>query len=282
MKKKTFNKPSNSGFKPKSREQPGAILKKFEPKSDPNEGIRLNKYISNAGICSRRKADELIQNGEITVNGEVVTEMGHKVFSKDLIKYNGKKVVSDKKIYILFNKPKDCITTTSDEKGRKTVLDYIKESERTRLYPVGRLDRNTTGLLVLTNDGDLAQNLAHPSNSIPKLYEAQLDKNLSLTDLEKIRVGVVLEDGVAAVDAVEYSGGDKRTIGIQIHIGKNRIVRRIFEHLGYQVVKLDRITYAGLTKKDLPRGKYRNLTEKEIVFLKYFTGKNAAKGKPRL
>lgn len=281
MKKKTFNKPSSSGFKPVSREKPGSIIKKFEPK--PDEGIRLNKYISNAGICSRRKADELIQNGEITVNGVVVTEMGHKVFAKDLIKHNGKKVVSDKKIYILFNKPKDCITTTSDEKGRKTVLDYIKESDRTRLYPVGRLDRNTTGLLVLTNDGDLAQNLAHPSNAIPKLYEAQLDKNLSLPDLEKIRAGVTLEDGVANVDAVEYSGGDKRTIGIQIHIGKNRIVRRIFEHLGYQVVKLDRITYAGLTKKDLPRGKYRNLTEKEIVFLKYFTGKNAnnKKGKPQ-
>lgn len=274
MKKKESNK-RTSPFPPKKTYKKPFLVEKLEKeqKEKDNSGIRLNKFISNAGICARRKADELIVNGEVTVNGSIVTEMGYKILPNDIVKYKGKRVVSEKKVYFLFNKPKDCITTTEDENGRRTVLDYIKESKEMRIYPIGRLDRNTTGLLVLTNDGELAQKLSHPSSKISKLYHVELDKKLTVQHYEDIVKGLTLEDGLVNVDGIEFEDTSKKNIGIEIHVGKNRIVRRIFEHLGYQVVKLDRVLYAGLTKKDLPRGKYRTLTEKEIVFLKYYLGK---------
>lgn len=248
-----------------------------DQKEKDSNGIRLNKFIANAGICARRKADELISNGEITVNGDVIVEMGHKVMHKDIVKYKGQRVIAEKKVYFLLNKPKDYITTTDDEKDRRTVLDLIKEAKDMRIYPVGRLDRNTTGLLVLTNDGELAQKLSHPSSNITKLYHLELNKKLTINHYEEILKGVQLEDGIALVDRLEYEDNSKLNLGIEIHIGKNRIVRRIFEILGYEVMKLDRVIYAGLTKKDLPRGKYRPLSEKEIIFLKYFVGKNQEK-----
>jgi 23S rRNA pseudouridine2605 synthase len=246
---------------------------KEQKEKDFTEGIRLNKFIANAGICARRKADELIVNGEITVNGVVINEMGFKVLPKDIVKYKGQRVVSEKKVYFLFNKPKDCITTTEDENGRRTVMDYIKEAKELRIYPIGRLDRNTTGLLVLTNDGELAQKLSHPSSNVSKLYHVELDKKLTIPHYEEIIKGLTLEDGLVKVDGLEFEDNSKMNIGIEIHVGKNRIVRRIFEHLGYEVIKLDRVIYAGLTKKDLPRGKYRPLSEKEVIFLKYYLGK---------
>jgi 23S rRNA pseudouridine2605 synthase len=236
------------------------------------EDVRLNKYISNAGICSRRKADEFIKEGLVKVNNEIVYEMGHKVKPGDVVHFRDKVVVSEPKFYVLLNKPKDFITTTSDEKGRRTVLDLIKNAAPgVRMYPVGRLDRNTTGLLLLTNDGELAQRLSHPSSNVIKVYQAELDKPITAIDLDKIREGITLEDGVALVDEVDitYPPVDARFVGIAIHIGKNRIVRRIFEHLGYDVKRLDRVSYAGLTKKDLPRGHWRHLTEKEVIFLKH-------------
>lgn len=234
------------------------------------EGTRLNKYLSNAGIASRRKADELIQKGLVEVNGEVVKEMGYKVQTEDVVTFKGKKVSPGKKVYILLNKSKDYITTTSDEKDRKTVLDLVKNATTERLFPVGRLDRNTTGLLILTNDGELSQTLAHPSSSVEKIYAVELDKQVKQEDLFKIAKGLKLEDGVALVDEVAYADpNDKRQIGIALHIGKNRIVRRIFEHLDYKVKKLDRVVYAGLTKKDLPRGKWRFLSEQEVIRLKH-------------
>lgn len=236
------------------------------------EGIRLNKYISNAGICSRRKADEFIEAGKVTVNDQVITAMGHKVLRDDVVKFDGKPVVSGKKVYVLLNKPKDYITTTKDERDRKTVMELVKEASHERLYPVGRLDRKTTGLLLLTNDGDLANKLTHPSKNVKKVYQVTTDKHVKKEDLEAIAKGVELEDGLAQVDDIAYVDlKDKREIGIQLHSGKNRIVRRIFEHLGYQVIKLDRVLYAGLTKKNLPRGEWRFLGEKEIISLKHFT-----------
>jgi 23S rRNA pseudouridine2605 synthase len=234
-----------------------------------SEEIRLNRFISNAGVCSRRDADELIQQGRIKVNGKVVTEMGYKVTANDEVKLDGKALNREKLVYVLLNKPKDHITTTDDPDERKTVMDLVKTACTERIYPVGRLDRNTTGLLLLTNDGELAEKLAHPANNIKKIYQVELDKPILEVDIEKIKEGLELEDGLAKVDAIEVLTPDALTLGVEIHIGKNRIVRRLFEHVGYTVVKLDRVLYAGLTKKDLPRGKWRYLSEKEVVQLKF-------------
>jgi len=233
--------------------------------------IRLNRYISNAGICSRRKADELIAAGVVSVNGEVVSELGYRVNpSKDVIRYNGETLKREKMVYVLLNKPKDYITTTDDPQERRTVMQLVEKASKERIYPVGRLDRNTTGLLLMTNDGDLADKLSHPKTGITKIYQVELNKSVPQGDLNKIAFGLELEDGVIKPDAVSYvQGGTKREIGIQIHSGRNRIVRRIFEHLGYEVVKLDRVIYANLTKKDLTRGRWRYLDEKEIIQLKH-------------
>ncbi|MBO9674519.1 MAG: rRNA pseudouridine synthase [Sphingobacteriaceae bacterium] len=241
-------------------------------KTNEDKGlIRLNRYISNAGICSRRKADELITAGIITVNGEAVTELGYKVDpAKDLVRYNGELLKREKKVYVLLNKPKDYITTTDDPQERRTVMQLVEKASRERIYPVGRLDRNTTGLLLMTNDGDLADKLSHPKNGITKIYNVELNKALSQGDLNKIAFGLELEDGLIRPDNISYvAGGTKKEIGIQIHSGKNRIVRRIFEHLGYNVEKLDRVVYGNLTKKDLPRGRWRYLEEHELIQIKH-------------
>ena len=245
--------------------------RKKSPASSSDDLIRLNRYIANAGICSRRKADELIEAGVISVNGEVVSELGYKVNpSKDIIRYNGETLKREKMTYVLLNKPKDYITTTDDPQERRTVMHLVEKASKERIYPVGRLDRNTTGLLLMTNDGDLAEKLSHPRNNITKIYQVELNKNLSQGDFNKIEYGLELEDGPIKPDALSYvQGASKREIGIQIHTGKNRIVRRIFEHLGYEVVKLDRVVYGSLTKKDLPRGRWRYLDEKEIIQLKH-------------
>ncbi len=232
--------------------------------------IRLNKYIANAGICSRREADKLIETGVISVNGKVVTELGFKISPTDVINFGGQTLKQEKMIYILLNKPKDYITTLDDPEGRKTVLELIRNAGRERVYPVGRLDRNTTGLLLLTNDGDLTKKLTHPRYGVRKIYQVTLDKALTKGDMQKIADGVELEDGLIRADDISYvgDGKEKNEIGIQLHSGRNRIVRRLFEHLGYDVVKLDRVYFAGLTKKDLPRGRWRILTPMEISMLK--------------
>ncbi|HEY0054531.1 MAG TPA: pseudouridine synthase [Pedobacter sp.] len=252
-------------------DQPSTTRGRKKPATSDSELIRLNRYIANAGICSRRKADELIEAGVISVNGEVVSELGFKVNpSKDLIRYNGETLKREKMTYVLLNKPKDYITTTDDPQERRTVMQLVEKASRERIYPVGRLDRNTTGLLLMTNDGDLAEKLSHPRNNIIKIYQVELNKSLSQGDFNKIEYGLELEDGVIKPDALSYvQGASKKEIGIQIHTGKNRIVRRIFEHLGYEVVKLDRVVYGSLTKKDLPRGRWRYLEEKEIIQLKH-------------
>lgn len=238
------------------------------PKGDPDE-IRLNRYIANAGICSRREADTYIAAGNVTVNGKVVNEMGYKVKRTDEVRFDGKRLSLEKKEYVLLNKPKNFITTTSDEKGRRTVMELISSASKSRLLPVGRLDRNTVGVLLFTNDGELAKKLTHPKHGVRKIYHVHLDKSLALADLHKIGEGIELEDGPVAVDSVSFiQGAPKKEIGIEIHTGRNRIVRRIFEHLGYQVIKLDRVVFAGLTKKDLPRGHWRHLTEQEVINLK--------------
>jgi 23S rRNA pseudouridine2605 synthase len=238
-----------------------------------DDSVRLNRFISNAGICSRRKADELIAAGVVSVNGESVTELGTKINpAVDQVRYNGELLKRGKMVYVLLNKPKDYITTTDDPQERKTVMDLVDKATSDRIYPVGRLDRNTTGLLLLTNDGDLADKLSHPKNSISKIYNVELDKGLAQGDFNKIAFGLELEDGFIKPDDLRYvTGGSKNEVGIQIHSGKNRIVRRIFESLGYDVVKLDRVIYANLTKKDLTRGRWRYLTEQEIIQLKHFT-----------
>jgi 23S rRNA pseudouridine2605 synthase len=241
----------------------------------------LNKFIAHAGICSRRDAAELVKAGKVIVNGENITEPGHKVTDKDDIKVNGKKLhLRRNLVYILLNKPKDYITTTDDPEGRKTVLDIIRNATPERVYPVGRLDRNTTGVLLLTNDGELAQKLSHPSYEIKKIYEVKLDKPLTKKDFETIVNGVTLEDGFIAPDTMAYADPkDKSVIGIEIHSGRNRIVRRIFEHIGYDVRNLDRVMYANLTKKNVERGKWRFLTEKEVRLLKYLNA-SYTKNKP--
>ncbi|MEM9390189.1 MAG: pseudouridine synthase [Bacteroidota bacterium] len=230
--------------------------------------IRLNKFIANAGICSRRDADELIKNGEITINGVIVTELGTKVSRNDKVSYRGKTLIPEKLIYVLLNKPKDFITTMDDPQGRRTVMDLVKKAGDQRIYPVGRLDRNTTGLLLLTNDGEFSERLAHPSNNVKKIYSVQVDKRVSKEDVARIQEGVELEDGVAKIDQLAILSNDYKQFGLELHIGRNRIVRRIFEHFGYEVIKLDRVLYAGLDKQNLPRGKWRYLTDKEVNRLK--------------
>ncbi len=236
---------------------------------DPNAEVRLNKFMANAGVCSRREADELITKGLVKVNGEVVTELGVKITAKDTVEYNDKIVTSERKIYILLNKPKDCVTTSDDPNGRKTVMDIVKGACEERIYPVGRLDRNTTGVLLLTNDGDLASKLTHPKFVKKKIYQVWTDKPISEEDMQHIADGVELDDGPIHADAVSYvSPTDRKQAGIEIHSGRNRVVRRIFESLGYHVVKLDRVYFAGLTKKNLPRGRWRYHTQEEVNFLK--------------
>ena len=232
---------------------------------DPMEPVRLNKFLANAGVCSRREADEFIQAGVVTVNGNVVTELGTKVLRTDDIKFHEQPVSLEKKVYVLLNKPKDHVTTSDDPQQRKTVMDLVKNACSERIYPVGRLDRNTTGVLLLTNDGDLASKLTHPKFLKKKVYHVYLDKNVTAHDLQQIREGIMLDDGEIKADAVEYADPvDKKQVGIEIHSGKNRIVRRIFESLGYKVTKLDRVLFAGLTKKNLRRGDWRYLTEEEV------------------
>ncbi len=248
----------------------GKTIEKGKEDFGTTEKIRLNRYISNSGVCSRREADELIKMGLVTVNGTVVTEMGHKVDRKDVIKYDGKTLRAEKPVYILMNKPKGFLTTTKDPQDRNTVMQIIAESVKERVYPVGRLDRNTTGLLLLTNDGELTDKLSHPSYNVKKIYKVDLDKPLTKADFEKIKGGVRLEEGKAMVDDLAMVSDDGKTIGIELHIGWNRVVRRIFESLGYEVVKLDRSVYAGLDKKDLSRGHWRHLTREEVVRLKHY------------
>ena len=231
--------------------------------------IRLNKYIADAGICSRRNADVYISSGNVTVNGEVMTTLGYRVKPTDEVRFDGKLLSSEKKEYILLNKPKGFITTTNDEKGRKTVMDLVANATNVRILPVGRLDRATTGLLLLTNDGELTKKLTHPTHGVRKIYHVILDRKLELKDLAAIRDGLTLEDGFIEVDEISYiDQKPKNEVGVKIHSGRNRIVRRIFEHLGYQVDKLDRVLFAGLTKKDLPRGHWRRLTQQEVINLK--------------
>ena len=235
----------------------------------PDEQIRLNKFLANAGICSRREADEYIQQGLVKVNGEVVTELGTKITHSDTVEYNGKAVALESKCYILLNKPKDCVTTSEDPNGRTTVMDLIKGACEERVYPVGRLDRNTTGVLLLTNDGDLASKLTHPKYVKKKIYHVWTDKDISEDDMQRIADGIELDDGPIHADAISYATDtDRNQAGIEIHSGRNRIVRRIFESLGYHVTKLDRVYFAGLTKKNLPRGRWRYLTQEEVNFLK--------------
>ena len=232
---------------------------------DPNEPLRLNKYLANAGVCSRREADEFIQAGVVSVNGEVVTELGTKILRTDVVKFHDQPVTIEKKVYVLLNKPKDYVTTSDDPQQRKTVMDLVKNACPERIYPVGRLDRNTTGVLLLTNDGDLASKLTHPKYLKKKIYHVYLDKNVTAHDLAQIAEGIQLEDGEIKADDVQYAHPtDKKQVGIEIHSGKNRIVRRIFESLGYRVQKLDRVQFAGLTKKNLKRGDWRYLTEEEV------------------
>ena len=236
---------------------------------DPNEQIRLNKFMANAGICSRREADEFIQQGLVKVNGEVVTELGTKITHSDVVEYDQKVVALERKCYILLNKPKDCVTTSDDPNGRLTVMDLVKGACNERIYPVGRLDRNTTGVLLLTNDGDLASKLTHPQYVKKKIYHVWTDKDISEDDMQRIADGIELEDGEIHADAISYATEtDRNQAGIEIHSGRNRIVRRIFESLGYHVTKLDRVYFAGLTKKNLPRGRWRYLTQQEVNFLK--------------
>ncbi len=257
---------SKGPFKPK---------KKFFPKKKKNQegndegGIRLNKYIARAGLASRREADELIKTGVVEVNGKIVQEMGYKVQPTDVVRFDGREIKAEKKVYVLLNKPKGFITTTKDEKGRKTVMDLVANASPYRIYPVGRLDRPTTGVLLLTNDGEMAKKLTHPKHDVKKIYHVTLDKNLSTGDFHKIMEGIELEEGKAIVDKISYIDGKKKNeIGLEIHIGWNRVIRRIFTEIGYEVTKLDRVYFAGLTKKGVKRGNWKILTEQEVNYLK--------------
>ena len=240
-----------------------------ETHTDPDEPIRLNKYLANAGVCSRREADSFIEAGVVKVNGEVVTELGTKVKRSDVVLFHDQQVNIEKKVYVLLNKPKDYVTTSDDPQNRKTVMDLVKGACRERIYPVGRLDRNTTGVLLLTNDGELATKLTHPQYLKKKIYHVFLDKNVTAADMRQIAEGIELDDGEIHADAIEYaSETDRKQVGIEIHSGRNRIVRRIFEHLGYKVIRLDRVYFAGLTKKNVRRGDWRFLTEQEVNMLR--------------
>ena len=261
--------PRTSDYDPSAKYSEKKVLRYKEENIDPTQPIRLNKFLSNAGICSRREADKYIQAGLVTVNGQVVSELGSKVLRTDDVKFHEEGVKLEDKIYILLNKPKDFVTTSDDPQDRKTVMDLVKGACPERIYPIGRLDRNTTGVLLLTNDGDMASKLMHPKFLKKKIYHVYLDKSVSAGDLTQIVDGIELEDGVIKADAIEYASEmDKKQVGIEIHSGKNRIVRRIFEHLGYRVVKLDRVYFAGLTKKNLRRGEWRFLTEDEVRVLR--------------
>jgi len=243
--------------------------KKYKATSSESDQIRLNKYIANAGICSRRDADILIESGTIKVNGKIVTELGTKIKPNDIVEYAGERLNSEKKVYLLLNKPKGYITTLDDPFKRKTVMMLVQNACKERIIPVGRLDRNTTGLLLFTNDGDLAKKLTHPKYRIKKIYHIGLDKSISKQDLQKIASGIELDDGFIKVDKINWIGDlpDKKQLGLELHSGRTRIVRRIFESLDYKVIKLDRVFFAGLTKKDIPRGKWRFLTQEEINIL---------------
>ncbi|MBQ9525330.1 MAG: RNA-binding S4 domain-containing protein [Bacteroidaceae bacterium] len=281
-----YNPRGGAGYAPKGAPRPGqrprtgaynpnakySMKKQIEYKEthvDPNEPIRLNKFLANAGVCSRREADSFIEAGVVSVNGQVVTELGTKVKRSDAVMFHDQPVNIEKKVYILLNKPKDYVTTSDDPQNRKTVMDLVKGACRERIYPVGRLDRNTTGVLLLTNDGELASKLTHPQYMKKKVYHVYLNKNLTAADMRMIAEGIQLEDGEIHADAIEYaSETDRKQIGIEIHSGRNRIVRRIFESLGYKVIKLDRVFFAGLTKKNVRRGDWRYLTEQEVNMLR--------------
>jgi 23S rRNA pseudouridine2605 synthase len=245
-------------------------VKKGDPLPSFNEDeVRLNKYLSNAGVCSRREADVLIATGVVSVNNVIVTELGYKIKPGDSVKYDGESINAEIKRYVLLNKPKGFITTMDDPMGRKTVMTLVKKACRERIYPVGRLDKETTGLLLFTNDGDLAKKLTHPKHKASKIYHVEVNKPFNADDIQRLLKGIDLEDGKTICDAAEFvKGGSNREIGVELHSGKNRIVRRLFESMGYEVVKLDRVQFSSLTKKDLPRGMYRHLTEKEVGFLK--------------
>lgn len=251
-----------------------AKSKKAGPKKTSNQpnvsedAIRLNRYVANAGICSRREADVLIATGVVSVNGKIITEMGYKVNPGDVVNYGGVPIKNETKKYLLLNKPKDYITTMDDPEERRTVLELVKKACKERLYPVGRLDRNTTGVLLFTNDGDMTAKLTHPKFDVRKVYHVTLNKKMAPEDYKMLNEGFELPDGFIKPDATDFVGAGRYELGVEIHSGRNRIVRRMFEHLGYEVIKLDRVAFAGLTKKDLPRGKYRFLTEKEVSFLK--------------
>ncbi len=258
-------RPRTPGYDPNAKYSLKKRIEYKEENYDPNEPIRLNKFLANAGVCSRREADEFIQAGVVTVNGEIVTELGSKVLRSDEVRFHDQPVTMEKKVYVLLNKPKDYVTTSDDPQQRKTVMDLVKNACTERIYPVGRLDRNTTGVLLLTNDGDLASKLTHPKFLKKKIYHVHLDKNVTAHDMQQIAEGITLDDGEIKADAIEYADPvDKKQVGIEIHSGKNRIVRRIFESLGYKVTKLDRVQFAGLTKKNVRRGDWRYLTEEEV------------------
>ncbi|MCF0203277.1 MAG: RNA-binding S4 domain-containing protein [Bacteroidaceae bacterium] len=257
------------GYDPNAKYSNKKRIEYREENLDPNAPIRLNKFLANAGVCSRREADDYIQAGVVKVNGEVVTELGTKITRTDTVLFHDQTVSLEKKVYVLLNKPKDTVTTSDDPQNRKTVMQLVEGACPERIYPVGRLDRNTTGVLLLTNDGDLASKLTHPKFLKKKIYHVQLNKNVTAADMQQIADGIQLEDGEIHADAIEYAHPtDKKQVGIEIHSGRNRIVRRIFEHLGYRVVKLDRVLFAGLTKKNVRRGDWRFLTEKEVDMLR--------------
>ena len=262
-------RPRTADYNPNAKYSKKKQIEYKEQFVDPNEPIRLNKFLANAGVCSRREADEFITAGVVSVNGQVVTELGTKIKRGDEVKFHDQAVSIERKIYVLLNKPKDTVTTSDDPQARRTVMDLVKGACGERIYPVGRLDRNTTGVLLLTNDGDLASKLTHPKYLKKKIYHVHLDKNLTKADMEQIAAGIELEDGEIHADAISYTDENKKDdVGIEIHSGKNRIVRRIFESLGYKVVKLDRVYFAGLTKKGLRRGDWRYLTEQEVNYLR--------------
>lgn len=264
-----FRRQRTPDYDPNAKYSHKKRIEYSEAHIDPNAPIRLNKYLANAGVCSRREADDFIQAGLVTVNGNVVTELGTRVLRSDKVVFHDQPVSIEKKVYVLLNKPKDYVTTSEDPQNRKTVMDLVKDACPERIYPVGRLDRNTTGVLLLTNDGEMASKLTHPRFLKKKVYHVFCDKNVTAHDINQIAEGIELEDGVIKADAVEYaSPTDKKQVGIEIHSGKNRIVRRIFESLGYRVIKLDRVQFAGLTKKNLRRGDWRFLTEKEVGMLR--------------
>lgn len=267
---KDFTRDRKPGIRKKENVREKPEVRSLETETRPSKGVRLNKFIANAGICSRREADKLIESGVVSINGQVVTTLGVRVFPGDEVRYGGQLLKGEKLVYILLNKPKGYITSTDDPASRKTVMHLVQNACRERVYPVGRLDRNSTGLLLLTNDGLMAKKLTHPSHGVIKVYHVELDRNLSKTDMEAVAAGIELDDGTVRADEISYAGSglSKKEVGIVIHSGKNRVIRRVFEKLGYEVMKLDRTMFANLTKKDLPRGKWRFLTPEEVNILK--------------